>query len=398
MKAWLTIVGIGGDGLAGLGAIAIQTIEEAEILFGGARHLRLVGKEGVIWKSPIEQSFVELDQYQGKNVVVIASGDPMWFGVGATLGRRYGSEFIKIIPSPSSFSLVAARMLWPVSDIECLTVHGRDLDRIRAFLMPGNKLVILTADGQTPSQIADLVVNAGYSKSVITAFSQMGNTNESKYEDSAINWPYENIPDLNTVAVECVPDEGLVLRPRAPGLPDEVFEHDGQITKREVRAITISSLAPMPGQMLWDIGAGCGSISIEWLRATSNARAVAVERNIDRLGMINRNALALGTPELKVVFGEALTEIIGLPSPDAVFIGGALTSGGLLEYCWQNLKLGGRLVANAVTFEGERRLVEIREKHGGELSKIEISRAHSLGGYTSWQALKPITQLTTLKI
>jgi len=397
MTAWLTIIGIGEDGLLGLGTLAREVIDDAEFLFGGERHLALVGKKGLIWKSPLEDSFVELDQLQGKKVVVIATGDPMWFGIGATLGRRYGPDAIKVIPSSSAFSLVAARLTWPLNEIDCLTVHGRDLDRVRAFLMPGNKLIILTNDGNTPGQIAELLKDTGFGGSLLTVFSQMGGTDERRFEGTAIDLDHDAIPDLNTVAIECLADEGLILKARTPGLPDDVFEHDGQLTKREVRAITVSSLAPMPGQMLWDIGAGCGSIGIEWLRGTLNARAIAVERNMDRLGMINRNALALGVPELKVIFGEALTEIIGLPSPDAVFIGGGLTTDGLLEYCWQNLRPGGRLVANAVTFESERRLFEAREKLGGDLNKIEISRAQAMGDYTSWHGLMPVTQLKIIK-
>jgi precorrin-6Y C5,15-methyltransferase (decarboxylating) len=397
MTAWLTIIGIGEDGLSGLGTLAREVIDDAEFLFGGERHLALVGKKGLIWKSPLEDSFVELDQLQGKKVVVIATGDPMWFGIGATLGRRYGPDAIKVIPSSSAFSLVAARLTWPLNEIDCLTVHGRDLDRVRAFLMPGNKLIILTNDGNTPGQIAELLKDTGFGGSLLTVFSQMGGTDERRFEGTAIDLDHDAIPDLNTVAIECLADEGLILKARTPGLPDDVFEHDGQLTKREVRAITVSSLTPMPGQMLWDIGAGCGSIGIEWLRGTLNARAIAVERNMDRLGMINRNALALGVPELKVIFGEALTEIIGLPSPDAVFIGGGLTTDGLLEYCWQNLRPGGRLVANAVTFESERRLFEAREKLGGDLNKIEISRAQAMGDYTSWHGLMPVTQLKIIK-
>ena len=235
---------------------------------------------------------------------------------------------------------------------------------------------------------------------MITAFAHMDGADEARFEGSANDWSPEAVPDLNTVAIECVADEGLAAQSRIPGLPDDAFKHDGQLTKREVRAITLSALAPMPGQMLWDIGAGCGSIAIEWLRATTNARAFAIERNMDRLGMINANALALGTPELKVVFGEALNEIIGLPAPDAVFIGGGLTSGGLLEYCWQNLNSGGRLVANAVTFEGEKRLIETQKELGGELVKIDISRAKAMGDggkFTAWQPLKPVTQLRIQK-
>ena len=397
MTAWLTIIGIGEDGLSGLGNSTRDIVEGAEYLFGGERHLKSVNKKGSVWKSPLEDSFIELDQLQGKNVVVIASGDPMWFGIGATLGRRYGPNAIKIIPSPSAFSLVAARLVWPLADIECLTVHGRDLDRVKAFFMQGNRLIILTNDGQTPNQLAKLLREAGFSRSFITVFSHLGATDEGHFEGTASDWGHEDIPDLNTVAIECIADEGLQPIARIPGLSDEAFEHDGQLTKREVRAITISSLAPMPGQMLWDIGAGCGSIGIEWLRGTLNARAIAVERNMDRLGMINRNALALGVPELKVVFGEALTEIIGLPAPDAVFIGGGVTSDGLLEYCWQNLRPNGRLVANSVTFEGEQRLFEVRQKLGGDLNKIDISRAQTVGGFSSWQALKSVTQLKIIK-
>ena len=397
MTAWLTIIGIGEDGLSGLGNSIRDTIKDAEYLFGGERHLKLVNKKGFVWKSPLEDSFLELDQLQGKNVVVIASGDPMWFGIGATLGRRYGPSAIKIIPSSSAFSLVAARLIWPLADVECLTVHGRDLDRVKAFLMHGNRLIILANDGQTPNQLAKLLREAGFSKSFITVFSHLGATDEGHFEAAALDWGHEDIPDLNTVAVECIADEGLQPKARTPGLSDEAFQHDGQLTKREVRAITISSLAPMPGQMLWDIGAGCGSIGIEWLRGTLNARAIAVERNMDRLGMINKNALALGVPELKVVFGEALTEIIGLPAPDAVFIGGGVTSDGLLEYCWQTLKPNGRLVANSVTFEGERRLFEVHQKLGGDLNKIDISRAQTVGEFSSWQALKSVTQLKMIK-
>jgi precorrin-6Y C5,15-methyltransferase (decarboxylating) len=397
MTAWLDIVGIGEDGLSGIGTLARDTINGADVLFGGERHLALVGKKGLVWKIPLEDSFEELDQLQDKRVVIIATGDPMWFGIGATLSRRYGPDAIRIIPSPSAFSLVAARLSWPINEIDCLTVHGRDFDRVKAFLLPSNKLIVLTNDGKTPNQIASLLRDAGFGGSLITVFSHIGGPDEQRFEGTAINWNSEIVPELNTMAIECLPDEGLIPRARVPGLPDNVFENDGQLTKREIRAITISSLAPMPGQMLWDIGAGCGSVSIEWLRGTQNARAIAVEHNMDRLGMINRNALALGVPELKVIFGEALTEIIGLPSPDAVFIGGGLSSDGLLEYCWQNLKSGGRLVANSVTLEGERHLFDARQKLGGDLNKIEISRAQSIGDYTSWHPHKAVTQLKLIK-
>ena len=402
MSAWLTIVGIGEDGLAGLGSNARDAIDQADVLFGGERHLELVSKEGNVWKSPLEDSLAELDEYKDQKVTVIATGDPMWFGIGATLGSRYGADEIKVIPSPSVFSYVAARMAWPLSAVDCLTVHGRDVERVRAFLSPGARLIVLTNDGETPGQITALLSQAGFGKSPVSALAHIGGDQESRFEGLASDWSHGRVPDLNTVAIECVADEDAVVYPRSPGLPDDAFQHDGQLTKREVRSVTLSALAPMPGQMLWDIGAGCGSIAIEWLRAARNTKAFAIEKNMDRLGMINSNALALGVPELKVVFGEALNEIIGLPAPDAVFIGGGLTSDGLLAYCWQNLKPGGRLVANAVTFEGERRLIEAAELYANdqtkyELVKIDISRAHEMGRFTGWQPLKPVTQLRLLK-
>ncbi|MDP7101563.1 MAG: precorrin-6y C5,15-methyltransferase (decarboxylating) subunit CbiE, partial [Rhodospirillales bacterium] len=309
MSTWLTIVGIGEDGLAGLGSNARDAIDQADVLFGGERHLELVSKEGNVWKSPLEDSLAELDEYKGQKVTVIATGDPMWFGIGATLCSRYGADEIKVIPSPSVFSYVAARMAWPLSAVDCLTVHGRDVERVRAFLSPGARLIVLTNDGETPGQITALLSQAGFGKSPVSALAHIGGDQESRFEGLASDWSHGRVPDLNTVAIECVADEDAVVYPRSPGLPDDAFQHDGQLTKREVRSVTLSALAPMPGQMLWDIGAGCGSIAIEWLRGARNTKAFAIEKNMDRLGMINTNALALGVPELKVVFGEALNEI-----------------------------------------------------------------------------------------
>ena len=265
------------------------------------------------------------------------------------------------------------------------------------FILPGKKIITLTNDGEAPSQIANLVDSLGYGDSPLFVFCHLGGDGEKKFESTANNWVHGKIADLNTVAIECLLEEGVEAKSRIPGLPDDSFEHDGQLTKREIRAITVSALSPMPGQLLWDIGAGCGSVSIEWLRANSDSCAFAIEKNMDRLEMINKNALALGAPQLKVIFGEALKELIGLPAPDAIFIGGGLTSNGLIDYCWSNLKPGGRLVANAVTFEGERLLIDFHRKYGGVISKIEISRAKPVGDFSGWQPHKPVTQLRVLK-
>jgi precorrin-6Y C5,15-methyltransferase (decarboxylating) len=397
---WLAVIGLGEDGLAGLSPAARGLIERAELLVGGARHLALVpegGAERRGWATPLSRTVDEILGWRGRRVVVLASGDPMWFGVGVTLARRVPHDELLVLPGLSAFSLACARLGWPLAEIECLTLHGRPLALLDAALAPGARLLLLSEDGATPAAVAARLAALGYGRSRLAVLEHLGGPLERRVDAIAADWPADAIADLNTVAVECVAGPDAVRRPLAPGLPDEAFRHDGQLTKRELRAATLAALAPQPGELLWDVGAGCGSVAIEWLRLGRRLAAIAIERDPDRLAMIEANAAALGTPRLRLARGAAPAALADLPAPQAVFIGGGLATAGLLEACWAALPPGGRLVANAVTLEGEARLLAWWAEAGGALSRIAVSRAEPIGPYQAWRPLMPVTQYTGVK-
>jgi precorrin-6Y C5,15-methyltransferase (decarboxylating) len=399
VKPWLAVVGLGEDGLEGLRPAARGLIAEAELLVGGERHLAMVPPNGAArkgWATPLRDTVEEILGWRGRRVVVLATGDPMWFGVGATLARAVPREELLILPGVSAFSLACARLAWPLPDVECLTLHGRPLSLLNA-VAPGARLLLLSHDGATPTAVAARLRDLGYRDSCMVVLEHMGGTAERIIEGTAADWPSERCADLNTIAVECRAGPGALPRSRLAGLPDDAFRHDGQITKREVRAATLAALGPLPGERLWDVGAGCGSVAIEWLRAGRDLRAVAIERDAARRAMIVENAEALGVPQLEVVAGEAPGALAGLETPQAVFVGGGLAAPGLLDACWAALSPGGRLVANAVTVEGEARLLAFRAEKGGELTRIAVSRADSVGGFTGWRPLMPVTQLAAVK-
>lgn len=400
MTPWLTIVGIGEDGWEGLSTLARRQVERAELLVGGERHLAMIPTSDVprqVWARPIHETLDNIVEHRGSPVVVLATGDPMWFGVGATLCQRVSAAEVRVFPSPSAFSMVAARMGWPISETECLTVHGRNLDRVRAFIAPDVRLIILANDGGTAVKLSAILVEAGYSASEISVFSHLQGDDEAAIRSTAAEWAQESIPNLNTIAVHCHPDPGTRPLARTPGLPDDAFEHDGQLTKREIRAATMAALSPLPGQHLWDVGAGCGSIAIEWMRAQPRATASAIERDPARLTLIQGNAVSLGVPDLDVIEGSAPGALEALPPPNAIFLGGGLTEPDLAERCWSALSPGGRFVANAVTFEGEAELFSLAEMSGGELVKFEISRSSGIGRFNAWSPMKPVTQLRAIK-
>jgi precorrin-6Y C5,15-methyltransferase (decarboxylating) len=278
-----------------------------------------------------------------------------------------------------------------------LSLHARPLDQLRLHLAPGRRILALSEDGDTPRHVARLLNESGWGLSRLTVFGHMGGPRESVVAAAAEDWGEGRAADLNTIAIECRPGPGAKALPRLAGLPDDVFEHDGQLTKREIRAATLAALAPLPGETLWDIGAGCGSIAIEWLRAAENGAAYAVERDPDRAAAIARNAAALGVPTLNVVLGAAPEVLAGLPPPDAVFVGGGISQPGLLPAVWAGLRAGGRLVANAVTVAGEAALIDWQRRHGGDLTRIAVSRAMLAGRHLLWRPLAPITQLAVAK-
>ena len=396
----IAVVGLGEDGLDGLGPAARALVAQAEVLVGGRRHLALVGPhaaERLLWRTPLADTIAEIKARAGKRVVVLATGDPMWFGIGVTLGRHFAPDELTILPAPSAFSLACARLGWPLAEVECLTLHGRPLELLDGWLAPGLKLLLLSNDGGTPARVAARLRAAGFGPSRMVVLGHMGGPAECAVEARAEAWPPEPSPDLNTIALELV--AGAAARPlsRSPGLPDDAFRHDGQLTKREIRAVALARLAPMPGQLLWDVGAGCGSIAIEWMRAARGASAIAIERDPARAALVSANALALGVPRLEIVAGAAPDCLDGLSLPDAIFIGGGVSAPGMPARCWRALRPGGRLVANVVTVEGEAALAAAHAQFGGDLTRLAVSRAEPVGPYLGWRPLMPVTQWSATK-
>jgi precorrin-6Y C5,15-methyltransferase (decarboxylating) len=400
MSAWLAVIGIGEDGLSGLSPAARALVESAELIVGGERHLALVGEargERLAWRQPLADTVALIAARRGRPVAVLASGDPLHYGVGAMLARHFPAEEMLVLPQPSAFSLAAARLLWPLEDCVMLSLHGRPVEALRLHLAPGARIIALTTDGDTPVQAAKLLAEAGWGPSAMTVFAQMGGERERRLDATAETWPLGRVANLNTLAVECRPGAAARSLSRLAGLPDDAFENDGQLTKRAVRAATLAALAPVTGELLWDVGAGCGAIAIEWLRSGRGMHAVAVERDAMRSAVIARNAARLGVPELRVVQDAAPEALAGLPAPDAIFLGGGVSDGRLWEAAWRALKPGGRLVANAVTLEGEAELLRWQRRGHGELTRLAVSRAEPVGGYHGWRALMTVTQLQLTK-
>jgi precorrin-6B C5,15-methyltransferase / cobalt-precorrin-6B C5,C15-methyltransferase len=401
MTPWLAVVGIGADGIAELSPAARALLENAQILVGGARHLAMVPEtraERWQWQNPLARTIAAIAERRGERVAVLATGDPMWYGIGVALARQFPAAEMTILPQPSAFSLAAARLGWPLAECATLTVHGRPLDGLRLRLAPNRRLLILSADGGTPAAVARLLTEAGWGPSPMTVFAEMGGAGERHVAAAAQDWDERRTADLNTIAVECRAAPDARALSRLAGLPDDAFRHDGQLTKRAVRAASLAALAPLPGELLWDLGAGCGSVAIEWLRAGEGCAAIAVEARPGRASLIAHNAAALGVPELRIVTGAAPSALASLPAPEAVFVGGGVADPALLPAVWDRLGPGGRLVANTVSAEGESRLLAWHAEHGGTLTRIAVSQAEKQGAYHLWRALAPVTQLAVIKL
>ncbi|WP_046779755.1 bifunctional cobalt-precorrin-7 (C(5))-methyltransferase/cobalt-precorrin-6B (C(15))-methyltransferase [Streptomyces yangpuensis] len=401
----VTVVGLGADGWAGLTAAARSSLSRAEVLIGGPRQLDLLPAaecpgQRVAWPSPLRPAVPKLmTEHAGRRIAVLASGDPMFYGIGRALAEELGPRSLRVHPHPSSVSYACARLGWPVEDTEVVTVVGRPVARLTAALHDGRRVIVLSAGASSPGEIAALLRERGFGPSRMRVLEQLGSEREDVYEGTADGWDHAPGDPLNVVAVDCRRDPAHA-GPRlgaTPGLPDAAYEHDGQLTKRHVRAATLCALAPAPGELLWDIGGGSGSIGIEWMRTHPSCRAVAVERVPERAARITRNAAALGVPGLRVVVGAAPEALAGLPAPDAVFIGGGLTAPGLLDAVWAALAPGGRLVVNTVTLESEAVLAERHRRHGGDLVKLAVAHAVPVGGFTGWRQAMAVTQWSVTK-
>ncbi|MFJ2873064.1 precorrin-6y C5,15-methyltransferase (decarboxylating) subunit CbiE [Streptomyces sp. NPDC087298] len=398
----VTVVGIGADGWAGLPDAGRAALADAQVLIGGARQLALLPPscrgQRVPWPSPLRPAVPGLlAAHAGSRIAILASGDPMFYGIGRALTEVLGPDGLRILPHPSSVSYACARIGWPVEDTETVTLVGRPAARLAAALHDGRRVLVLSADADTPAVVAGLLRGRGFGPSRLRVLEQLGGAEETCLEGTADHWPHPPGDPLNIIAVECRRAPGAPRLGAVPGLPDEAYEHDGQLTKRHIRAATLGVLAPAPGELLWDIGGGSGSIAIEWMRSHPSCRAVTVERDPARAARIVRNADRLGVPALRVVTGRAPGDLAGLPAPDAVFIGGGLTAPGLLDACWDALGPGGRLVANTVTLESEALLAEAHRRHGGDLVRLAVAHAVPVGGFTGWRQAMPVTQWSVRK-
>jgi precorrin-6Y C5,15-methyltransferase (decarboxylating) len=390
----ITVVGIGADGWDGLGEAARRALRDARLVVGSQRQLDLLpaaaGGTRRAWPSPIDPLVDEL--VAGGDATVLASGDPMLHGVGATLVRRAGTEAVRVLPHPSAFALACARLGWPAADVELVSAVGRPSEVVVRALQPGRRIVAYVTGGDGTARLARVLCDRGFGSSPLTVLAQLGGPREERVDTTAAAAVDLTCDPLHLVAFTAPGGSA-----RTPGLPDDAFDHDGQLTKRHVRAVTLAVLGPLPHELLWDVGAGSGSIAIEWLRAERTAAAVAVEARADRAERIAANALALGVPELRVVRGHAPEALRELPTPDAIFIGGGITTPGLLDACWAAVRPGGRLVANTVTLEGERLVVAARQVHGGSLTRLDIAHAQPVGAFTAWRAQLTVVQWAATK-
>ena len=400
-KKWLSIVGIGEDGAAGLGDEARRLIGEAEVVFGGRRHLALaqgsIKGEALAWPSPFDADMHDVVALRGRKVCVLASGDPLLHGVGATLAKHVPADEMIVVPAPSAFSLAAARLGWALQDVETVSLHGHAVDLIRPLLQPKRRVLALTSDGDGPNAVAALLKSLGFGASKLIVLEALGGPDERVRATKAQAFDLKDVNALNVLALEIESSPEARVLPLTPGRADDLFDHDGQITKREVRAVTLAALAPRRGDFLWDIGAGSGSVSIEWMLADPAMRAVTVEANAERAARIRQNASAFGVPGLQVVEGAAPAALAGLPAPDAVFIGGGGTDDGVMDAAIAALPVGGRLVANAVTLEMEALLLARHAALGGELVRIAISRETAIGRMSGWRPAMPVTQWSWVK-
>jgi len=389
---WLTIIGIGEDGLAGLSEASRIALDRAETVFGGERHLKLaqIDRRGKPWPVPFDAACVLARR--GKPTAVLASGDPFWHGAGGSLAAKLSPQEWIAHPSPSTFSLVASRLGWALESTICIGLHAAPFERLGPLLSRGARIICLVRDARAAADLAQWLSGRGWGASRLWILSALGGPREHIAECGADNYNAASAESPLAVAIEANGAAGLS---RASGLADDLFKHDGQITKRPIRALALSALAPRPSERLWDIGAGSGSISVEW--ALAGGTSIAIEARSDRVANIHANVEAFGLAhKIRVVEGAAPAVLSGLEQPDAVFAGGGLDVA-MFDAVWSMLPAGARMVAHSVTLETEALLSELQGRYGGELMRIEISHAAPLGRYRSWEAVRPVVQWSVVK-
>ncbi len=391
---WLTIIGIGEDGWDGLSLAAREAVMAADAVIGGKRHLAMIPRtEGLEeWPSPMKRYLGELIKRKGENICVLASGDPMFYGIGTHIARLVKRSEMRIFTQISAFAHICAAMGWSEPDTRLITACGRPVEHLHPALFDKARIVFYSADETTPQAAAKLLTRRGFGASTIALFENVGGPRQNRHDFTAVTLPADMaFSRLNALAIECIAAPEAKIYSTSPGLPDSAFDSDGQLTRREIRSAALARLSPRPGELLWDIGAGAGSIAIEWMRAAFESTAIAIEADAARAHRIAKNAASLGVPRLKVINAKAPEALGELPAPDAIFIGGGLSAGNMLETCWKALAPGGRLCANAVTIEGEAVLFAAQKQYGGEMLRMEISNAAALGRFTGWKPARPVS-------
>ena len=414
--AWLDIIGIGEDGIDGLSPMGRGLINNAKLIIGGRRHLSMlpdnITAKKQQWQSPIAISINQLEKiYQSDEttlvpICILASGDPMNHGIGVSLINKFGLDAVNITPHISAFSHICARMGWAMTDVTTISIHGRDDDGFIKYLQPNAKLIILTNDANSATEIAAKLVEYSMGDSHITAFSNMGGALEKKQQNTASNWGNIQTADLNTLAIKIKIDAICQWHSRQASIEDQAFINDGQITKRQIRALTMANLKPYKGGVLWDIGSGSGSIAIEWARA--GGKAIAIENNGHRCLNIAANAKLLGVyDDVKIINKNAIDAIgtinaignIDLTAPDAIFIGGGINNNDqMLDICWHKLKISGVFAANSITISSEAKLLQLHKKWGGDISRLQVSHIKSLGKMQAWDSAMAVTLYNVSKI
>jgi len=400
-KKWLTVVGIGEDGVPGLGLKALVAVQNAAFIFGGERHLAMLGnnisatRQG--WTQPLSDSLKKLAELRGQKVVVLASGDPMFYGIGSALVEHIPLDEITIIPHPSSFSYACARLGWSMQDVVCRSIHARSLETLTQDIIDANRLLVLAHDGHSPANLAQLFISLGFGNSIFHVLEHLGGTREKITRLNANEIDQHDFSDLSVIAIECHGDGSEIRHIANTVLPDSAFAHDGQLTKQDIRAVVLAHLAPRYNEILWDIGAGCGSIAVEWLRLGRECRAIAIEKKPERCDLIRHNGEMLEVDGLQVIEANAPDGLSALEAPHAIFIGGGFVNSDISDRCWQNLRPGGRLVATAVTVETETRFHVFAAQTQARLIRLSLSEVEPLGRYHTWRSALPITLMVAQK-
>ncbi len=398
---WLTILGIGEDGVADLSPAARALLEAAALVVGGARHLSLadglIRGERLPWPSPIADAIPAILARRPAAVAVLASGDPYCYGVGTMLAQHVAAAETLCLPAPSAFSLACARLGWALQDCATISFCGRPIEALAPLLQPGARVLALSADAGTPAAVAATLAQRGFGGSALHVLEALGGPRERIRTAVAASYRDDGAHPLNMLAIEIVAGPGAQVIPLAAGLPDAAFEHDGQITKHEIRAVTLAALAPRRGELLWDIGCGSGSVGIEWMLRHPANRAIGIEENAARAARAARNATHLGVPGLQLVSGAAPGALAGLPRPDAAFIGGGAHEPGVLDAAWQALPADGRLVVNAITVESEAALLALRTRIGGTLTRLSVERLDTVGRLHGYRPAMTVTQFVAVK-